>query len=82
MRLQLTEKQEDFKFIYDLKDDIKTIYSAFEKAKPYQFLDKHHSHLLFDVINNQLAYPMHCNTKMCKRYKSILAAFLKCFSLT
>ncbi len=52
-----------------LKDDIKTIYSAFEKAKPYQFLDKHHSHLLFDVINNQLAYPMHCNTKMCKRYR-------------
>lgn len=52
-----------------LKPDIQEIKAAFENSKRYQFLDKHHSNVLFDVITNQLSYPLHCNTKCCVRYR-------------
>jgi len=52
-----------------LKPDIIKIKKTFEKSKWHQFLDKHHSNLLFDVITNQLAYPLHCNTDCCARYR-------------
>ncbi len=37
----------------------------------YQFLDRPHSNLLFDVLLSQLSYPFHCNTKANKRFKYI-----------
>ena len=50
-----------------LKDDVRNIKSYFDKNL-YRFLDKPHSNLFFDVIINQLAYPMHSNEKCNFRY--------------
>lgn len=45
-----------------LDDDIKTLKDFFDKGNYlYQFLDKPHSNLFFDVIINQLTYPLHYN---------------------
>jgi len=53
-----------------LKDDVKLIENFFESSeKIYQFLDKPHSNIFFDVIINQLAYPLHYNTEQNIRYK-------------
>ena len=53
-----------------LKDDVKLIENFFESSeKIYQFLDKPHSNIFFDVIIDQLAYPLHYNTEQNIRYK-------------
>ena len=57
-------------FDIKLKDDVKLIENFFESSeKIYQFLDKPHSNIFFDVIINQLAYPLHYNTEQNIRYK-------------
>ena len=53
-----------------LKEDIKEIRDYFElENNVYQFLDKPHSNLFFDIIINQLAYPMHNNVSRNERFK-------------
>lgn len=55
-----------------LKEDVKEINAYFENNKKmYQFLDKPHSNLFFDIIINQLAYPMHNNVSRNIRFKYI-----------
>ena len=45
-----------------LKEDVQKIKEYFELERNlYQFLDKPHSNLFFDIVLNQLAYPMHNN---------------------
>lgn len=52
-----------------LKEDIQVIREYFEKSKEiYQFLDKPHSNLFFDLIINQIAYPMHYNSEAIRRF--------------
>lgn len=54
----------------DLVDNLESTYAYFENGKNlYQFLDKPHSNLLFDLIINQLAYPFHCSTGKELRFK-------------
>lgn len=53
----------------ELKDDVKKIKNFFEmEGNVYQFLDKPHSNLFFDIILNQLSYPMHNNILHNARY--------------
>lgn len=52
----------------ELRDDVKDIRDYFENGNMYQFLDKPHSNMLFDVVINQLAYPMHYNICQNRRY--------------
>ena len=52
-----------------LKEEILDIKKVFESKNIYQFLDKHHSNLLFDVIINQLSYPLHYNPSIGKRFQ-------------
>lgn len=55
-----------------LRDDVCEIKQYFEKSNNiYQFLDKPHSNLLFDMIINQLAYPLHYNIPQNLRYQYI-----------
>lgn len=55
-----------------LNDDVDEIKRYFEGSeKIYQFLDKPHSNLLFDVLINQLAYPLHYNVPQNIRYEYI-----------
>lgn len=52
-----------------LKKDIQEIKKYFEKNDSiYQFLDKPQSNLFFDLVINQIAYPMHYNTEAIRRY--------------
>ena len=52
-----------------LKKDIQEIKEYFEKNDSmYQFLDKPQSTLFFDLIINQIAYPMHYNAEAIRRY--------------
>jgi len=54
----------------ELRGDIETIKKYFENGNNlYQFLDKPHSNMLFDVVTNQLAYPLHYNITQNKRYR-------------
>lgn len=54
----------------ELKQDIRSIKEFFEDRKNlYQFLDKPHSNIFFDIIINQLAYPLHYNIPQNERYK-------------
>ena len=54
-----------------LKEDVQKIKEYFESDSLYQFLDKPHSNLLFDIVLNQLAYPMHNNILHTKRFQYI-----------
>lgn len=55
-----------------LKKDVQEIKEYFETNKKiYQFLDKPHSNLFFDIIINQLAYPMHNNVQYSERFRYI-----------
>ena len=55
-----------------LRDDIEEIKNFFEtKGNIYQFLDKPHSNLFFDIIINQLAYPMHNNVCQNVRFEYV-----------
>lgn len=55
-----------------LKEDIEKIKKFFElERNVYQFLDKTHSNLFFDIIVNQLSYPMHHNTSQNERYQYV-----------
>lgn len=55
-----------------LKDDVQKIKEYFELDRNlYQFLDKPHSNLFFDIVLNQLAYPMHNNILQSKRFQYI-----------
>lgn len=59
----------------ELKDDVKSIRDYFEsKNNLYQFLDKPHSNMLFDVVINQLAYPLHYNIFQNRRYSYVAKA--------
>lgn len=52
-----------------LNNDIIEIKSFFDNGQDmYRFLDKPNSNLFFDLIINQLAYPMHYNAEAIKRY--------------
>lgn len=51
-----------------LNQDISNIANFFESGKLFQFLDKPHKNMFFDVIINQLTYPLHYNTSQTKRY--------------
>lgn len=52
-----------------LKEEIQVIRDYFEeKNNVYQFLDRTHSNLFFDLIINQIAYPMHYNTDAIRRF--------------
>lgn len=56
----------------ELRDDVKKIRDYFEEGKNiYQFLDRAHSNMLFDVIINQLTYPLHYNISQNRRYKYV-----------
>lgn len=58
--------------IIKLKEDIKNIKNFFEdKRNIYQFLDKPHSNLFFDIVLNQLSYPMHNNILQNTRYNYV-----------
>lgn len=53
-----------------LQEDVKTIESYFEEGnKVYRFLDRPHSNMLFDVIINQLSYPLHYNVLQSRRFQ-------------
>lgn len=54
-----------------LKSDIQDIKEYFDQQNNeiYQFLDVPNSNLFFDLIVNQLSYPMHYNTTQAKRFK-------------
>lgn len=53
-----------------LKEDVEEIKNYFESNKNiYQFLDKPHSNLFFDIIINQLAYPLHYNIEKNARFQ-------------
>ncbi|WP_346929596.1 hypothetical protein [Clostridium sp.] len=53
-----------------LKDDVVKIKDYFEENnRLYQFLDKPHSNLIFDMLINQLAYPLHYNIPQNTRYQ-------------
>jgi len=53
----------------ELNEEIKVIQQYFEKGEDiYQFLDKPHSNLFFDLFINQIAYPLHYNTDAIRRY--------------
>lgn len=53
-----------------LKPDIKDIKGFFDcKDGIYRFLDVTNGNLFFDLIINQMSYPMHYNTDFIKRYK-------------
>lgn len=55
-----------------LKEDVENIKKYFESSKNlYQFLDKPHSNMFFDIILNQLSYPLHYNIQQNVRYKYI-----------
>lgn len=55
-----------------LKNDINVIKNYFDQGdKLYRFLDKPHSNLLFDMIINQLAYPLHYNVPENIRYQYV-----------
>lgn len=55
-----------------LKEDIEEIKKFFEiERNVYQFLDRTHSNLFFDIIVNQLSYPMHHNTSHNARYQYV-----------
>ena len=55
-----------------LKEDVQKIKEYFELERNlYQFLDKPHSNLFFDIVLNQLAYPMHNNILHNKRFQYI-----------
>lgn len=56
---------------FKLNDDIQEIRNYFETNNIYQFLDKPHSNLFFDLIINQIAYPMHYNSEAIRRYSYI-----------
>ena len=54
------------------KDDVEKIKDFFEtKGNVYQFLDKPHSNLFFDIILNQLSYPLHNNVLHNARYQYV-----------
>lgn len=55
-----------------LKEDVQKIKEYFENNNSlYQFCDKPHSNLFFDIILNQLAYPMHNNILQNARYQYV-----------
>ena len=55
-----------------LKEDVQKIKEYFELDRNlYQFLDKPHSNLFFDIVLNQFAYPMHNNILQSKRFQYI-----------
>lgn len=55
-----------------LKEDVQKIKDFFEsKNNLYQFLDRPHSNLFFDIILNQLAYPLHNNILKNTRFRYI-----------
>lgn len=55
-----------------LKEDIECVRRFFEHSDNlYQFLDKPHSNMFFDIILNQLAYPLHYNISKSRRYEYI-----------
>lgn len=56
----------------ELKADVEEIKKFFEtEGNVYQFLDKPHSNLFFDIVLNQLSYPMHNNILHNARYHYI-----------
>lgn len=56
----------------NLKEDVENIKKYFECGKNlYQFWDKTHSNIFFDMILNQLAYPLHYNIPENVRYQYI-----------
>lgn len=56
----------------ELKDNVEKIKNFFEtEGNIYQFLDKPHSNLFFDIVLNQLSYPMHNNILHNRRYQYI-----------
>lgn len=55
-----------------LKEDVQNIKEYFDSDRNlYQFLDKPHSNLFFDIVLNQLSYPMHNNILHNKRFQYI-----------
>lgn len=51
------------------KGEIKELRDYFETSdRLYQFLDRTHSNLVFDIVANQLSCPLHCVVSKCKRY--------------
>lgn len=55
----------------DIKDDLilKENIDFFESNAIYQFLDKVHKNMFWDIVVNQLTFPMHYNNKMNFRYE-------------
>ena len=50
-----------------LKEDVQNIKEYFDSDRNlYQFLDKPHRNLFFDIVLNQLSYPMHNNILLIK----------------
>ncbi len=52
-----------------LRPEIDEIKKHFNNKSIYQFLDAPNSNLFFDLIINQLSFPMHYNTGQIKRFK-------------
>lgn len=57
----------------EIKDDpvLKENIEYFESGSIYQFLDKVHKNMFWDIIINQLTYPMHYNNRANYRYEYI-----------
>lgn len=53
------------------KPQIEEILGYFNKENIYQFLDNPREHMFYDIVINQLAYPMHYNYKQSKRIKYV-----------
>lgn len=62
-------KMQNSKMIND--DNLNKTLEYFESDEIYQFLDKVHKNMFWDIVVNQLTYPMHYNNKLNFRYEYI-----------
>lgn len=68
LKISILLKRDELK----LKEDIEGIKEYFEcGGNLYQFLDKPHSNMFFDIILNQLAYPLHYNVSKSQRFQYV-----------
>lgn len=52
----------------NIDNSLKEITDYFESGQIYKFLDTVHKNMFFDIVLNQLIYPMHYNNKINYRY--------------
>lgn len=69
---------DSFKFIIEMQNtevmedkSLNEVINYFESSKIYQFLDRVHKNMFWDITVNQLTYPMHYNNRLNYRYKYV-----------